>query len=89
MQFDYIAISFLISISYAKAFFNGSQIHNCSHILCCSLKKQCVSDAFSQVLPGSQCPGQAPDRLPCPGSAVTGEAFLVHLYVLSCPEVKT
>jgi hypothetical protein len=29
MQFDYIAISFLICISYAKAFFNGSEAHNC------------------------------------------------------------
>lgn len=29
MQFGYIAISFLICISYAKAFFNGSEVHNC------------------------------------------------------------
>jgi hypothetical protein len=28
MQFDYIAISFLICISYAKVFFNGSEVRN-------------------------------------------------------------
>lgn len=71
MQFDYNTISFLICISCAKAFFNGSEIHTCQPYTVAASRNNVPLMSSHTGLHGWQDSGQTPARwMACPAGTV-------------------
>ena len=97
MQFDYITISLLICMSFAKAFFNGSEIHNCQPDATALQPPETASLTRSPGVgaaagtPRPTPPGGQPARCRGPASelALAVDVAPTHIKALSCPEPRT